>query len=128
MNTNRPAYIVQCAIFALLIIGCLACATAKGATSTPTAHACFRADHWGPAPDTIRPCVTLKGNTPEAGALAFKVYDARGTTRYTGFINTPFHRIARVAVVYLGEDGSVQYYVANFNGRHVQGTIGNLED
>lgn len=126
----RPQFVAQCALFMLTVIAVLACATAKGATTAqPTTRSCFPAVQWGPAPDGARPCATLKGNAPEAGAIRFTISDAgTGIVRYTGFVNTPFHHVASVKVTRLYEDGSFTWTATNVRGTTVSATVGNLQD
>lgn len=128
MNTHRHVYIVRAALFALLIIGIVACATSKGAGTVEQDRQCFSAAKWGPAPDSIRPCVTLKANSPEGGAVRFTVSDADGVVRYTGYVNTVYRRIIHIRVVTLYEDGSFTWKARSRDGRTVVASVGNLQD
>lgn len=112
---------------ALCIIGIIA-SVAEAAAPTPTDHRCFKASEWGPAPDAIRPCVRLVGNSPEGGAVRFAVKDASGVVRYTGYVNTPFRLIVSVRVVRLYEDGSFTWKARSRDGRTVTASVGNLQD
>jgi hypothetical protein len=115
-------------VLGIALVGLIASVAEAAPSPHPIAHECASAAEWGPAPDSVRPCVTLKANAPEVGALRFVVSDASGVVRYSGFINSPFHRIASVSVVGLYEDGSLRYSVTNFNGKRAEGGIGNLTD
>lgn len=126
MKANRPTIIVQLALLALLAIACLACATSKGAVTVD--RTCFSAAKWGPAPDSIRPCVKLKANDPEGGAVRFTVSDASGVVRYTGYVNTVYRRIIHVRIVALYEDGSFTWKARSRDGRTVVASVGNLQD
>jgi hypothetical protein len=121
----RPQFVVQCALFTLLVIACLTCATAKADSTPTTLRTCFPAKQWAPAPDSARPCVTLKAN---AGAMLYTVADASGIVRYRGCINTGLRRIASVKVIALYEDGSYVWQATGQSGAVVTATIGNLED
>lgn len=115
-------------VLGIALVGLVASIAEAAPSQHPIAHRCANASEWGPAPDSARPCVTLKANAPEAGALQFVVSYASGIVRYSGFINSPFHRIAGVSIVALYEDGSLRYSVTNFNGKRAEGGIGNLID
>jgi hypothetical protein len=125
MKANRPAIIVQLALLALLAIACLACATSKGAVTVD--RTCFSAAKWGPAPDSIRPCVKLKANNLRR-AVRFTVSDADGVVRYTGYVNTPYRRIIHIRVVRLYEDGSFTWKARSWGGRTYMASVGNLQD
>jgi hypothetical protein len=114
---------------ALVIIGVIACATAKADTPTrSTDHVCFAASQWGPAPDAVRPCVTIGiAAKPLDSLVWFKVKDADGTVRYSGYVNTPFDHAATARVTRLAEDGSFTYIIVNHAGAAVSASVGNLE-
>lgn len=113
---------------ALAAIGAIACTTAHGATTIePTDSACFPAGAWGPAPDTIRPCVTLYANAPEQGAVYYAVEDATGVVRYSGYVTTRYRHIIHVRVVRVAEDGSFTLKARSQDGRTTMRSVGNLE-
>lgn len=118
---------IWASILAIAAIGLVA-SIAEASTTHPTDARCFKASDWGPAPDSIRPCVVLKGNAPEAGAVRFAVKDGSGVVRYAGYVNTSFHRIVRVRVVRIYEDGSFTWKARSRDGRTVTASVGNLED
>lgn len=129
--TPRPVSPVLLApIIAVLIMAAigLGATIAEAHTPHPTDSACFKASEWGPAPDTIRPCVRIVGNSPEGGALRFKVSDASGVVRYTGYVNTTYRRIIHVRIVALYEDGSFTWKARSRDGRTVSASVGNLQD
>jgi hypothetical protein len=128
MQDPRPIYVVQFALMALIAIAVFAVATAKCAAPTPTDRDCFNAKAWEPAPDSARPCVTLRGNAPEGGALTFKVADASGVVRYAGYVNTPYRQIIHVRVVRLYEDGSFTWKARSRDGRTYSASVSNLQD
>lgn len=95
MNTTSARYALRmwtlCVLLpclALVAIGCGAVAAegAKVGPSIVTAEAsprvCFPAAQWGPAPDSVRPCVRIT-RVLEDGSFTYAVSDASGTTRYT---------------------------------------------
>lgn len=134
-HSTRPTYTTTSPVLWVPLIACiimaaigLAATVAEAKPHTPRAAKCFKADNWGPAPDDIRPCVELIGNNPEAGAVRFTVFNADGVTRYQGFINTQYHRIAAVHIQRLYEDGSFRYCISNHGGRMQCGGVGNLQD
>lgn len=122
-----PVYMVWAAIAAMVIIGLVA-SIAEAHTTRPTDRVCFDAQEWGPAPDAVRPCVRLVGNSPEGGALRFTVSDASGVVRYAGYVNTTYRQIIHVRVVRLYEDGSFTWKARSRDGRTVLASVGNLED
>lgn len=130
MNMNRPDKYAPLYVFAALISVCITlciiAADSKGAITTD--RECFSMVEWGPAPDGIRPCVTLRGNAPEGGAVRFKVTDASDVVRYTGYANTPYRRIIHVRVVQVYEDGSFTWKARSQDGRTYTANVGNLED
>jgi len=143
MNTHRPNHawtvrlaesvyvhrahvVITTALLALVAIGCIACATAQGAVTTD--RECFPADSWSPAPDSVRPCVTIKANAPEAGAVRYTVADGSGIVRYAGYINTPYRQIIHVRIVRVAEDGSFTWKARSRDGRTTTASVGNLED
>lgn len=128
MPTYRPDFIVKLSLFLIVVIACIASTTAEGAVPQPTERTCFDAGKWGPAPDATRPCVTLRGNAPEGGALRFTVSDASGVVRYSGYVNTTYRVIIHVRVIRLYEDGSFTWKVRSRDGRTVTASVGNLED
>lgn len=117
--------IVACLIMAL--IGAVA-TVAEGAAPYPTDRECASAKTWGPAPDSVRPCVRLVGNKPEGGAVRFTVSDASGVVRYSGYVNTPYRLIIHVRVVALYEDGSFTWKARSRDGRTYSASVGNLSD
>lgn len=124
-----PVYVIWATIVMMAVIGLVASvAEASTPTPRPTDHACFKASDWGPASDTIRPCVSLQGNAPEGGAVRFAVKDASGVTRYTGFVNTTFRVIVHVRIIRLYEDGSFTWKVRGQHGGVVIASVGNLQD
>lgn len=127
MNMHRPNAVVTLAILALVAIACLACSTTARAAITTDAE-CFPAASWGPAPDSVRPCVTIKANAPEAGAVRFTVADGSGIVRYAGYVNTPYQQIIHVRIVRVAEDGSFTWKARSRDGRTTTASVGNLED
>lgn len=69
------------AIAAIALAG-FGAAQVAGANTAPSPRTCFAAKNWGPAPDSIRPCVQIT-QVEEDGSFAFSVSDADGTVRYT---------------------------------------------
>lgn len=126
-DAPAPFWAMLFTILALGAIG-LVVQVAEAAPYTPTDRQCFKASEWGPAPDSVRPCVKLTGNSPELGAVQFAVSDASGVVRYQGFINTPYHHVAAVYIVRLYEDGSFRYCASNYARRLTCGGVGNLQD
>lgn len=52
----------------------------EGSTNSP--RVCFPKKDWGPASDSIRPCVRIT-RVEEDGSFAFSVSDGDGVVRYT---------------------------------------------
>jgi hypothetical protein len=119
-------YCVGLPVLAIALVGIIA-SVAEAVPQAETQR-CFPAKQWGPAPDSVRPCVSLIGNFPERGAIEFVVADASGVVRYSGFVNTTFNHVAHVKVAAVYEDGSLRYVATNFNGKRAEGGIGNLQD
>lgn len=125
---SNPAVIAMWAVILGMAVLGLVVSVAEARPTHPTDTQCFSAADWGPAPDNVRPCVVLVGNSPEAGAVRFSVSDARGTVRYSGYVNTAYHHVAAVYIVRLYEDGSFRYCVSNYAARMQCGGVGNLQD
>lgn len=79
-------YIALAATVAILIAGFAAHAatprpeTVEGSVNAP--RVCFPKKDWGPASDSIRPCVRITG-VQEDGSFSYAVSDGNGTVRYT---------------------------------------------
>jgi hypothetical protein len=130
-NEHHPIWLAVTAVVALVFFASVGVQLAHSSTPAPAvphSRTCFPADSWGPAPDAVRPCVELRGNSPEAGALRFVVSDASGVVRYEGFVNTTLSRIRSVGLQNgVQEDGSFCYVL--HGARHgAWGCIGNLQD
>ena len=128
-DVPAPVFILWGCLLAVMIIALVAdAAQADTVRNNPTTSACFSAEDWAPAPDSVRPCVLLVGNSPKAGTVRFVVSDASGTIRYGGHVDTAYHHVAAVYIVRVAEDGSFRYCVSNYRHRLHCNSIGNLED
>jgi len=70
------------AIAAVALAGFGASQVATAANTAPSPRTCFAAKNWGPAPESVRPCVRIT-RVEEDGSFEFSVSDADGTVRYT---------------------------------------------
>jgi hypothetical protein len=76
--------VVFLAALVVLVAAVSAVAAGHGGAVTVehSPRVCFKASHWGPAPDAVRPCVRITG-VEEDGSFSYAVSDADGTVRYT---------------------------------------------
>lgn len=71
------------AVVAVLLLAPLLAPPREG--DAAASRVCFPAANWGPAPDRLRPCVSVT-RVAEDGSFTYSVSDADGVERYSAGI------------------------------------------